>query len=208
MDLTLIRHAEAAKSETQTADPPLTERGIRQAALLAERAAKWKKPTAILASPALRAKQTALPLAAAFGLPIETAAWLEEVRAPDGAMLLGGAAASEHIAFEAMHDLRTRVSEGLERLLARFGATSTAPSAWTVSRAEVRVLLIGHGMAHAIALEWLLGIPSVAWAAHRFQFAHAGFASVRAFPFKGASVFGLTRYNDVDHIARDLRTYT
>ena len=44
-------------------------------------------------------------------------------------------------------------------------------------------------------------------AGHRFQFGHAAFARVRAFSLGDESVFGLVKYNELSHLARELRSY-
>jgi broad specificity phosphatase PhoE len=70
----LIRHAESvgnAESRLQgQEDFPLTERGVKQARLLADRLAACDPPSAIYASPLSRTRLTAAPLAAALGLPV------------------------------------------------------------------------------------------------------------------------------------------
>jgi probable phosphoglycerate mutase len=71
MDLLLIRHAEPVRIENADgpADPPLSERGLRQAAL----AAGWlaaEPLDAIWASPMRRARETAAAIAQAHGLEV------------------------------------------------------------------------------------------------------------------------------------------
>ena len=71
MDLLLIRHAEPVRIENADgpADPPLSERGLRQAAL----AAGWlagEQLDAIWASPMRRARETADAIAAAHRLEV------------------------------------------------------------------------------------------------------------------------------------------
>src|SRR5262252_5844633 len=95
LDVTLVRHAEAAWQEGRPdADPPLTGRGARQAAHLAERARRWKKPTHVFVSPSLRARGTADPLCAALGVTAEVAPWLSEIevagRTPGAEPVAGG----------------------------------------------------------------------------------------------------------------------
>ncbi len=74
MELVVIRHGlpqRIERDDGQPADPELSDLGHRQA----ERVADWLKDAqidAIYASPLQRAHQTALPLAAAKGLEIQT----------------------------------------------------------------------------------------------------------------------------------------
>ena len=73
--LLVARHGQATQGPDHvwTPEDPLTELGHRQAADLAGHVAGLRRPpTRIVASPFLRAQQTAAPCAEALGLPIET----------------------------------------------------------------------------------------------------------------------------------------
>lgn len=79
--LLLARHGQATSGPDHrwTAEDPLTELGLRQAADLGRAvAARAPRPDRIVASPAVRAQQTAQACADALGLPIETDARLME----------------------------------------------------------------------------------------------------------------------------------
>jgi probable phosphoglycerate mutase len=71
VDLVLIRHAEPVKivEADGPADPPLHERGQRQAQFLASWLAA-ERLDAVVSSPMRRARETAAPLAAAHGLEV------------------------------------------------------------------------------------------------------------------------------------------
>ncbi len=80
----LVRHGESegnvgARYQGDTA--PLTERGLQQAKFIAERAQKLDV-SALVASPLLRAQQTASCIADATGLSIETSALFVERKRP------------------------------------------------------------------------------------------------------------------------------
>ena len=87
MDVLLIRHAESANNALwardrdafttgRTHDPPLTELGFEQADVLARHLAeRGARIDRLVASPMLRAIQTARPVAAALGVPLEV--WVE-----------------------------------------------------------------------------------------------------------------------------------
>ena len=80
--LLLARHGQATSGPDHrwTAEDPLTEIGLRQARDLgAAVAARSPRPDRIVASPAVRAQQTAQACADALGLPIETDARLIEL---------------------------------------------------------------------------------------------------------------------------------
>ena len=76
----IVRHAHAGSRsawEEQDDARPLSDRGNRQAKLLAERLAA-AGATAVVSSPYLRCVQTVEPLAALLGVPIETTDGLAE----------------------------------------------------------------------------------------------------------------------------------
>ena len=80
-ELLLIRHgrsADVVPGSAESEDPPLHERGVQQAAALAERLAS-KSIAAIYASNMRRAVETALPLAEPRGLAVEQVPDLREV---------------------------------------------------------------------------------------------------------------------------------
>ena len=80
MSLLLVRHGETALNVARTlqpADTPLSDNGLRQAALLAERIATWR-PAAIVSSPLPRAWQTAQAIAQATGLRVDALDALQE----------------------------------------------------------------------------------------------------------------------------------
>ena len=81
-EILLIRHgrsADVAPGSADSADPPLHEIGVEQAARLAERLA-GKQIHVVASSHLARARQTAEPLAAARDLAVEVFVDLEEVR--------------------------------------------------------------------------------------------------------------------------------
>ena len=71
----LARHGQTALNESGVLrgllDPPLDETGLRQAALLAK-ALGARQPSLVVASPLLRARQTAQPVAGYASLPVAT----------------------------------------------------------------------------------------------------------------------------------------
>ena len=83
MELLLVRHAEPVRivDADGPADPPLAERGVKQAEALAAYLAD-EGIGAVWSSPMLRARETAAPLAAALGIEVvvdtELAEWDRE----------------------------------------------------------------------------------------------------------------------------------
>ena len=134
MEIVFVRHAlplrvEAA-ADGSPADPALSERGQEQARRVVE-AMRHDEITALITSPSRRARETAAPLAAALGLPLQiedgvaefdsqdpTYVPVEELRAandPRWQALLKGDLYSfgiDPVAF------RTRVVEAVERIAA------------------------------------------------------------------------------------------
>ncbi|MEV0677116.1 histidine phosphatase family protein [Actinosynnema sp. NPDC050436] len=87
MKLILVRHGETASNikmalDTLPPGPPLTEAGLVQAQALAESLAT-ERVDAIYASTALRAQQTATPLATALGLEVEVVEGVQEIYCGD-----------------------------------------------------------------------------------------------------------------------------
>ncbi len=94
MKLYLVRHGEAAARWSQSRDPGLSERGRQQAYSICGRF-RGHAPMSVVASPLLRAQETAAPLAAMWGVDVqrddayrelpslvsfeERAAWLKRV---------------------------------------------------------------------------------------------------------------------------------
>lgn len=110
MRLILVRHGETASNVKMALDslppgPPLTEAGVAQAAALAESLAA-EPVAAVYASTAVRAQQTAAPVAAAHGLEVEVVDGVQEVFCGD----LEGRHDRE--AFETFVDVVTRWAEG------------------------------------------------------------------------------------------------
>lgn len=87
MDLVLVRHGEPVRIEGAegAADPPLTERGLDQARAVAYWLHEAESLDAVVASPLRRARQTAEPIAEAYGLTVEIDEELAEFdrEAPD-----------------------------------------------------------------------------------------------------------------------------
>jgi broad specificity phosphatase PhoE len=81
--LILVRHGETASNVKMVLDslppgPPLTDAGVAQAAALAEQLAA-EPVAAVYASTAVRAQQTAAPVAAAHGLEVEVVDGVHEI---------------------------------------------------------------------------------------------------------------------------------
>ena len=162
MRLVLARHGRTASNVGKALDSrppgaPLDEIGLAQAAALGERLA-GDPVSAVYASPATRAQQTAAPVAAAHGLPVEVIDGVQEVFCGD---LEGRADTAARELFdrtyaawwkgdldahlpggESARDLRARYVPAVEAIMA--GARDT-------------VVLVSHGAAIRLAAAALLG---------------------------------------------------
>jgi broad specificity phosphatase PhoE len=160
--LILARHGRTASNVSKALDSrppgaPLDELGLAQAAALGERLAA-DPVTAVYASQATRAQQTAAPVAAAHGLPVQVIDGVQEVFCGDLEGRIDAAAREmfdrtyaawwkgdldAHLpGGESAHDLRARYVPAVETIMT--GAHDT-------------VVLVSHGAAIRLAAAALLG---------------------------------------------------
>lgn len=228
MELVFVRHGEPAWVEGGRGriDPRLTEKGIRQAELVAERLAGERRPVSeILVSPTHRAVETAAPLARRTGIEPTIVDDLTELRLPpswedtpptdvvrtlleartrpleawwDG--LAGG---------ESFRDFHVRVTRCIEGILRARGIErddGPGPHALKMPDTPARIVVVAHGGTNAVVLGHLLGLPPAPWEWERLALGHASIARVRVLALGEACVFSLRSMNDVEHLPRDLRT--
>jgi len=80
-----VRHGRAAAGWDDDPDPPLDDVGRGQADAVAERlAATIGRPVPVVASPLLRCRQTAAPVAARWGVEVEIEPLVAEIPSPAG----------------------------------------------------------------------------------------------------------------------------
>ena len=224
MRLTFIRHGEPAWTVDGRSvdDPVLTDRGRRQAELLAEHLADLACDE-VLVSPLVRARETSEPLLAALGHEPEEAAWLEEIRAP-----AWGGAPEEQVTRtfaegrarpieeqwdgiaggESFRDFHVRVTGGLTDALVERGARPVGPGSplWEIDSPGHHVVLVAHAGTNAVAIGHLLGIDPVPWEWERFVMRHSSVSELAPYETAGSCAFSLLRLNDVEHLPDDLRT--
>lgn len=192
MRLILVRHGRPDEGGAETPhDPPLNADGWRQAEAAA-RLLKEEGVTRIVASPLRRAQQTAAPLAASLGLPIETIdLWAEADR---------GA-----IRYRSTETLRAEGGENWSRFLvdpirylgsdpAAFQAGVLTALGATVAgeSPQARVAVFTHGMPINIVLSHALGLDSIT----RFL---VGYGSVTRLRHLGEGRYGVTSVNETGH---------
>lgn len=180
MELLVIRHAEpvriAARLGGAPADPKLTTRGFDQA----QRLGKWlaaEKIDHIIASPLLRARQTAEPLAKNLGLKVEI----------DPGVMEWDAHSAEYIPIE---EIREKKDHRWDALIAGDMAADGGPG-HTQFRAEVvptfdriigahkgeRVAVVCHGGVINVFLAHVLGIDRALWFEPHYSSVHRVAAS-------------------------------
>lgn len=204
-------------------DPGLTEVGVRQAALVAERLGT-RGAGEIVTSPAKRARETAAPFASRLGVEPAVVDDLLELRLPDWTNLslmevaskFREARAREPHAWwdgmpggESFRAFAQRVRAGMLQMLAARGIRLVdeehAPI-FSVEKDLGRVVVFGHGGTNTVAMTVLLGMPCVPWEWERCALGHAGFLRLKAVPLGKGHIFSLRSFNDLEHLPRDLRT--
>ncbi len=203
-------------------NPPLTERGNRQAELTAK-ALSDRAVDQLLVSPLVRAQQTAAPIAAALGIEPITLPWLAEISSGgwegtpqevveqtfresrdrpleqqwDG--IPGG---------ESFRDFHERVTNGFTDLFHEQGAErlSDHPTLWRLDQPDRRVVVVAHGGTNAVSLGFLLGIEPVPWEWERFVSFHASVSTIQPISISGGHSFSLFRFSDVSHLPEDVQT--
>lgn len=191
MKLTLVRHGRPDEDDaTRPHDPPLRADGHRQARAVAALLA-GEGVTRVVASPLLRAQQTALPLAERLGLPVDTFdGWVEADR----------------------HRARYRSTETLRALgdaeWARFledpvrylggdpaafrAAVLGALHASVVGDREAHVVVFTHGLPINVVLSHVLDLPRII----HFQ---PGYGSVTRLRVRDAVNIGVVSVNESGH---------
>jgi probable phosphoglycerate mutase len=240
MELILVRHGQPAWTTPDGRgrnDPGLTELGAAQAERAGTRLADTEDLPGrgdvdrLYASPAVRAQETAAPIAAALDLPIETHEWLWELRNPEpweGApieeieqafVVLNQRTREEwwggHDGGESLRDFHTRVTTGLRALLAELGITPAAEAGlWDVDPASPtgdgtvdRIVAVAHGGTNSTIIAHLLGAAPEPWEWDRFSMGHASVALLALTPMAGHHIWSLRSLGDANHLPVDDRTY-
>lgn len=224
MEIVFVRHAqpEWVREGLNVVNPPLTERGRRQADLLAEALAD-EHFDEILVSPLLRARQTAAPLLARLGRDEEVDDWLEEIRDP------GWHGTPAEKAEQAFREMRERpvehrwagiedgepVREFVDRI--RLGATLFLAERrvertehdlpiWKLAEPGERILLIAHAGTNSVTISHLLGLEPTPWEWDRFVLGHASITRLEAIPVHDSHTFSVTKLSDTEHLHPDDRT--
>jgi probable phosphoglycerate mutase len=227
MELIFIRHGQPAWSVDglSQVDPELTPLGHEQAQRMAARlTADGRGFAEIIVSPAIRAQQTAAPLAELTGLEPVTIDDITEIRMPDWTgkleeevqrIFADSRSRSADEWWEGLGDgesfrnFHDRITTAMTDLLAERSVhpdPSGHPHLWEVETDPRRIAVVAHGGTNAVALGWLLGVEPTPWEWERFILAHASIARIRAIPLAGRHVFSLRAFNDQEHLPTEMRS--
>jgi probable phosphoglycerate mutase len=222
--IVLVRHGqpEWVRDGLNVVDPPLTERGCRQAertaAVLAD-----ETFDEIIVSPLLRARQTATPLLDHLGMVQVVEPWLEEIREPNWhgtpQELAGKAYAEERnrpaehrwegiVGGEPPRDFVERVRSGATAWLQARGIYRSRQilPVWHSDDTEWTVGVFAHAGTNGVLLSLLLGLDPVPWEWDRWSLNHASITRLSTLRLGDGHTFSLTRLSDVEHLDRDDRT--
>lgn len=225
MRLVLVRHGEPewVRDGLSVDNPPLTDRGHRQARLAAD-ALRNEHFDEVHVSPLTRARQTAAPLFEALGRDERVSHWLEEIRNP---VWHGSPSDKAELAFqeerarpshlrwegleggEAVRDFVARIREASGLFLAERGI-ERLPGAlplWRIDRPDQDLALVAHAGTNSCLLSHLLGLDPVPWEWDRFVIGHASITTIQSYEMGDGHTFGLTRLSDVEHLELSDRTY-
>ena len=194
--LLLVRHAQARNAAgTSYDDASLSALGREQGDLLA-RACAGRRPTALFASPAARARQTADLIAAATGLRVAVDERLLEYRF--------GSITDPGLTLEQLRERRDdllvwhpdrRLAADGETLRA-FGLRVAAAFEEIVARQLAGdVVIVAHAGSIDAALRWAIGIDPGTPVMHDFPIANASITELIHWP-RGRIVGGAPRYTE------------
>lgn len=226
MEFIFIRHGEPDWSvdDVVRIDAPLTDRGRAQADLTAQRIADEFDPSSeIIVSTALRAQETARPIAELTELPLTSVAGLIELEIPSWsgkseAMIRGAFDKSFNRpppewwagleGGESFSDFHERVTGTILDILSDRGVRPHPESdhLWLVDEPDQRIAVVSHGGTSAVAIAFLLGAAPTPWEWKRFRPAHASVSRLATFPFAGSHVWSLQTFNDQEHLPANVRT--
>ena len=224
MKIVLVRHGEPewVKDGLSVDNPPLTERGHRQAAQAAG-ALRSEQFDEVHVSPLVRARQTAAPIFEALGRPERVSPWLEEIRNP---VWHGSPSDKAELAFEeerarpshlrwegleggeAVRDFVARIREACGLFLAERGVERLPGDLplWSITNPEQHLALVAHAGTNSCILSHLLGLDPVPWEWDRFVIGHASITTIQSYAMGDGHTFGLTRLSDVEHLSTGDRT--
>lgn len=203
-------------------DPPLTERGRRQAERLAE-ALAGEHFDEVLVSPLVRARETARPLLEVLGRDEVIEPWLEEIRNPiwhgtprekAEAAYQEDRARPAHLRWkgleggESVRNFVARIHRGATAFLAERGVRRRYHPlpVFDIDKPDRRIALVAHAGTNSVTLCHLLGLDPTPWEWERFVLGHASISRIESLELGDGFTFGLTRLSDLEHLPPEDRT--
>ncbi len=224
MEIVLIRHGEPewVREGLNVDNPPLTERGVRQAEAMAE-ALRHEHFDEVYCSPLVRTRRTAAPLFAALGRPETIEPWLEEIRNPiwhgtprekaDRAYAEDKARPAEERwkgleGGEHVGEFVARIHVGTTAFLADRSITRSGQqlAVWEGPVSEKRIALVAHAGTNSVVICHLLGLQPTPWEWERFVINHASISRVESMKLADGHTFCLTKLSEVEHLVPTDRT--
>jgi probable phosphoglycerate mutase len=225
MEIVLVRHGEPewVRDGLNVVDPPLTERGHRQAERVAD-ALTGEEFDEIVISPLRRPRLTAGPTLKSRCADEVIEPWLEEIREPNWH---GTPAELAHKAYEEertrpasarweglvggepSREFVERVRSGAAEFLAKRGVyrSKQVLPVWHIDDAEKRIAVFAHAGTNGVLLCHLLGLEPVPWEWDRFVTGHASITRLTSIKLGDGHTFSLTKLSDVEHLDPDDRTH-
>lgn len=225
MEIVLIRHGEPEwiREGLNVDNPPLTERGHRQAGAMAD-FLRDEHFDEVFCSPLRRARQTAAPLFEALQRDEQVDPWLEEIRNPiwhgtpeekSAEAYRQDRARSSHERWqgleggEPVREFVDRIHLGCSLFLAERGVCRTEADlpVWEVADPERRIALVAHAGTNSVVICHLLGLAATPWEWDRFVIGHASVSRLRTMEMGDGHSFSLTHLSDNEFLDRADRTW-
>ena len=224
MEIVLIRHGEPewVLDGLNVDNPPLTSRGHRQAAAMAEYL-RGQQFDEVFCSPLVRARQTAAPLFEVLGRPETVDDWLEEIRNPiwHGTPQEKSEEAYREVEArpaeqrwsgidggESVREFVERIRLGAKLFLAERGVVRTeqALPVWQIAQPNRRIAFVAHAGTNSVVICHLLGLDPTPWEWDRFVIGHASVSRLETMQLGDGYSFSLTRLSEVEHLSPEDRT--
>jgi probable phosphoglycerate mutase len=224
MEIVLIRHGEPewVLDGLNVDNPPLTERGRRQAVAMAEYLRR-ERFDEVLCSPLTRARETAAPLLAALAREECVDQWLEEIRNPlwHGTPQEKAAEAYREERARASHErwkgldggepvrnFVDRIRLGCSLFLSERGVSRQEADLpiWRIDHPGRRIAIVAHAGTNSVVICHLLGLEPTPWEWDRFVIGHASVSRLEAMQMGDGFAFSLTRLSDNEFLPLAHRT--
>lgn len=224
MEIVLIRHGEPewVLDGLNIDNPPLTDRGRRQAEAMADYL-RTEHFDEIFCSPLRRARETAAPLFSILGRDETVDPWLEEIRNP---IWQGTPSEKSEEAYreqrgrpaedrwrgldggEPVDSFIERIHLGASLFFAERGAVRTEHvlPVWKLADPDRKIALVAHAGTNSVVICHLLGLEATPWEWDRFVIGHGSVSRVESMELGDGHTFSLTRLSDLEFLAPEDRT--